>query len=407
VQVSQPCLNRLSILPARIIKKVIIPRAMLPVLQQRARERPVVVLTGPRQSGKTILARTALPNHEYVDLADPNLQDYTRSDPREFLQRLGPEVILDGAERAPEVLDHLPSGVAGGRRRFVLIGDRGALLPLVPAGACLRLLPLAHSEIARTMPFPLDNLGRFAPLRKIRGARGPDLLDVLLAGGYPPIHGKRLAPQAWLADHVRQYLDEAFDRKAFARFVRLCAGRNGLVLNLSALAADCGITHPTARRWLADLEAADLVTLLRPHSETFGRRPFKSPRLYFLDSGLLCHLLRIRSAGELCTHSARGTVFKSFVHAELTKNFLNRGQAPALWFWREPRGRGVDFIVEAGATAVPVEAKSGRTIVPDFFAPPARWCNLAGLPHPRGVVVHGGDVTRHRRGLMAVPWSAL
>ncbi len=178
-------------------------------------------------------------------------------------------------------------------------------MPLPAAASTnLHLLPLAHSEVARTRPLYLNNLGWITPFRQQRGSQRPDLLDVLLVGGYPAVH-------------------------------RQC---RGCPPPAATLAEDCGITHPTARRWLAVLESSCLITLVWPHRRHFHTRQAKSPKLFFLDTGLLCYLLRIRNANDLRTHPGRSTVFKSFVVSEFAKNFLNRRLTAGLAYWRGPRG---------------------------------------------------------------------
>ena len=399
-----------------------IPRHLLAVLQQRATRYPVVTVTGPRQSGKTTLARAAFPAHAYVNLEDPEQRSYARTDPREFLSRFTRRVIIDEAQRVPDLFSYVQVMVDADDEpgRFILTGSHNFLLmrsikqSLAGRAAVLHLLPLARRELAGLPPLSLDALadGRLEP-----GAGLPpdqDLLDALLTGGYPRIHARDLDPRVWLADYFRTYVDrdvlevlDVRDQEAFGRFVRLCAGRSGQILNLSALAADAGITHPTARSWLSVLEASFLIMLLLPHHRNFNKRLVKSPKLYFTDTGLLCYLLRIRSAAELATHGARGAVFESYVVAEFAKNFRNRGVDPDMWFWRDSRGREVDLIVEAEASTVPVEIKSGRTVAGDFFASLHYWRQLAGEDARPGVLIYGGDDMRVQQGHVVVPWWAI
>lgn len=397
-------------------------RTMQQTLRDRARQYPIVTLTGPRQSGKTTLARAAFPRYQFVNLEDPEVRDYARDDPREFLEQFSAGVILDEIQRVPDLFSYIQVIVDAEDRpgRFILTGSHNFLLmksirqSLAGRAGILHLLPLARSELVRRKPLSLSGLGKRLPRSATTATDTPDLLEVLFAGGYPRIHDKDLSPEIWLADYFRTYVERdaaevlsVRDLEAFGRFVRLCAGRNGQLLNLSALAADCGITHPTARSWISVLEASFLVKLLRPHHRNFNKRLIKSPKLHFLDTGLLCYLLRIRSPAELRSHAARGGVFESFVLAEFMKNFLNQGREPDLWFWRDSRGREVDLIVEIDGETVPIEIKSARTVAADFFAGLNYWRRLAGDEKGSGVLVYGGDECRRQKATVVLSWSVL
>jgi hypothetical protein len=239
-------------------------------------------------------------------------------------------------------------------------------------------------------------------------------MDTLFTGFYPRIHDKRLPPRDWLASYYQTYLERDVrsvinvgDLEAFGRFVQLCAGRTGQLLNLSGLAADCGITHTTAKRWLSVLEASFLVLLLRPHYRNYGRRLIKSPKLYFLDSGLLCYLLRIQTAEDLHNHPARGAIFESFVLSELHKNLVHRGERPEIYFWRDAAGHEVDFVIEAGRSQILVEAKSAQTIADDFFDGLKHLRQLSAASRGSHVLVYGGDQTYVRDNMTVVPWFLL
>jgi predicted AAA+ superfamily ATPase len=239
-------------------------------------------------------------------------------------------------------------------------------------------------------------------------------MKMLFTGFYPRIHDQNLPPRDWLSGYVQTYLERDVrnvlavgDLETFNRFLRLCAGRSGQLLNLSGLAADCGLTHTTVRRWLSILEASFIVILLRPHFKNFGKRLIKSPKLYFLDTGLLCFLLQIRSAEELYTHSARGAIFESLVCAELYKNFVHRGELPTLYFWRDSAGHEVDFLVDTGQDLIPVEAKSGQTIAADFFDNINYWRSLGKETLCSPALVYGGNQCFVRNGVVVYPWFAL
>ena len=194
------------------------------------------------------------------------------------------------------------------------------------------------------------------------------------------------------------------DLESLGRFIRLCAGRCGQLLNLSSLATDCGISHTTARRWMSALEASFLIYLLCPHHRNFSKRLIKSPKLYFLDSGLLCYLLGIRSADDLRIHANRGGVFESWVVSEALKAYYHKGEVPRLYFWRDSIGHEVDLLIDHGQILTPVEIKSGQTINEDFFKGLAYWRTLPGQNDCPAALVYGGDQSYTRRQVEVMSW---
>ncbi len=241
-----------------------------------------------------------------------------------------------------------------------------------------------------------------------------DLLTTMHTGFYPRIHDRKLDAGQWLASYVQTYLERDVrdlinvgDAEAFNRFLRLCAGRTGQLLNLTSLGADCGISHTTARRWVSLLEASFIVHLLRPHYRNFSKRLIKSPKLYFLDAGLLCYLLRIREPRDLASHALRGPIFESMVIAEILKSRLHRAKEPDLYFWRDVTGHEVDVLVDAGSRRIPVEIKSGETVASDFTAGLDYWRNLAGDADVPAALVYGGDNSYMRSGIACHSWRDL
>jgi predicted AAA+ superfamily ATPase len=242
------------------------------------------------------------------------------------------------------------------------------------------------------------------------GAAGK-VFDLLLHGFYPRIHDKHLDSHEWLGNYCQTYLErdvreivEVGNLEIFSRFLRLCAGRSGQLLNMASLAADAGISHSTARRWLSILEASFIVYLLQPHHANFNKRLVKSPKLYFFDTGLLCFLLKIRSAEELLIHSARGAVFETWAISEMLKNFYHRGKEPEIYFWRDSQGQEIDLLVECGPSTIPVEIKSGETVADDFFRMLDFWRCLPGHDQTPAALVYGGDNSYLRKNVAVYSW---
>jgi uncharacterized protein len=383
-----------------------IPRLASPLLQRLAAGFPVLALTGPRQSGKTTLARMTFPRHDYVTLEDADSRALALADPRRFLSRFTHGVVLDEVQRAPELLSYL-QGLADERRRmgeFVLTGSRqfglldGVSQSLAGRVGMVQLLPLSHAELRA------DHL---APRT---------LEETLWRGSYPALYAqqRKLEPADWYSGYVATYLERDVrqvlavgDIALFQRFVAMCAARSGQLLNLNSLASDCGIAQPTARRWLTVLQASWVVALLQPYHRNFGKRLVKTPKLYFLDTGLLCHLLRIPDAQALHTHAMRGPVFETWVVAETLKHRFNRGLPADLYFWRDNHGNEVDLVFEHQGRLHAVEVKSGSTFAPDWLGAARRWSAMTGAEAADPILVWGGDQSFELEAARVVTWRSL
>ncbi|MBN2333905.1 MAG: ATP-binding protein [Deltaproteobacteria bacterium] len=387
-------------------------------IKKAAAEYPVVTLTGPRQSGKTTLVRAAFHDYAYVSLEDPEARSFALEDPRGFLRQWRDEVILDEVQRCPELFSYIQTIVDEEDRpgQFILTGSQNFLLlksisqSLAGRCAIFHLLPLSYDELAGRPSLPVDQLGSVFPADRPIPDR--DLNDCLHRGFYPRIHDKGLEAQDWLRNYYQTYLERDVreiinvgDLEAFRRFTALCAGRTGQLLNFTNLASDCGITHTTARRWLSVLEASFIVVLLRPHHQNFCKRLVKTPKLYFVDTGLLCYLLRIRKPEELTFHAARGAIFESFVVAELYKRAFNAGVEPDYFFWRDSAGHEVDIIIDLGDEVIPLEIKSGSTLNKDFFKGLEYWQHIAGeKAKPRAALIYGGNSSVVRNAIHVYAW---
>ncbi len=379
-----------------------IPRDIESALRKLLEGFPIVTLTGPRQSGKTTLARAVFASKPYVSLEDPDIRRMAMDDPRGFLARFPDGAALDEVQRAPELLSYLQTRVdADGRMGlFLLTGSQqfgllsGVTQSLAGRTAFVELLPFSIHELDRV------------------GVRPSSLDEMLFTGGYPPLYDRGIGPRAWLSAYVTAYVErdvrqflKVLDLEAFQRFVRLCAGRSGQILNLSALATDCGITHNTAKAWISVLEASYILFQLRPHHANFSKRLVKSPKIYFYDTGLLCWLLGIQEPSQLVAHPLRGSIFETLVVSELVKTRFNLGERAALSFWRDSNGNEVDIIADLGLKLMPIEIKSGQTVNRDFFTGLERWQTLAGDLAVAPALIYGGTETYTYRGVNLYGWN--
>ncbi|MBI5785498.1 MAG: ATP-binding protein [Rhodocyclales bacterium] len=381
-----------------------IPRDSLATLARLSRGFPVLALTGPRQSGKTTLARAAFPGKPYVTLENPEQRAFAAGDPRRFLAGFPDGSIIDEVQRCPELFSWLQGWVDERRRMgdFVLTGSQQfGLMSAVSQSLAGRvglvhLLPFAQTELAGAGLAPKD-------------------LDVTLwQGAYPALYDRNLAPGDWFPNYVATYVERDVrqllavrELGVFQRFLKMCAARCGQLLNLSSLAADCGISHVTAREWLTVLEASYIVRLLPPYHRNFGKRLVKTPKLYFFDVGLAAWLLGIRDAHALASHAMRGALFENFVIGEFVKQRFNAGQPAELYFWRDNVGHEVDLLFESQGKLQAVEIKSGMTFSPDWLESAWRWRTYAGDAAFDPWIVYGGDLSFEREACRVFSWRAL
>lgn len=393
-----------------------IQRTLSERLLALAKQYPVIFLTGPRQSGKTTLARATLGDFLYVSLEDLQNREEAMEDPRGFLRRIEGKggVILDEVQRAPDLFSYLQGFVDENRGGpLVLTGSQHFLLSekisqsLAGRAAILELLPLSIAELTSRSA---RNLQTFLNLPAASETRPEfELEEILFQGLFPRIHAKKLDPITWLNGYVRTYVERDVrmisgigDLDTFSRFLGLCAGRAGNLLNASALGSDAGVSHVTAKKWLSVLRASYVIDFVKPHHQNFSKRLVKRPKLYFVDTGLLCHLLGIRKAQDLSVHPLRGAVFENFVFNELQKLFMHRGEPPPIYFWRDSRGHEVDFILDLGHRRVPVETKAGETVAADFLQSLDRYIGDSG--DPGGILVYGGHESYARKSHQVRAW---
>lgn len=382
-------------------------RKLMRVLKQRAAKIPVIAVLGPRQSGKTTLVREAFKKYAYVSLEIFEDRDLARTDPRRFFESLQNKhgIIIDEVQRVPELMSYIQGLVDAEYKPgyFILTGSQNIMLnqaisqTLAGRITILTLLPfsIAEMRINKILPKTIEQLA--------------------WKGFYPRIYAQDLDPITWYLDYIETYVERDVRQiinitqlSTFRRFIRLCAGRVGQLLNVVSLATDCGIDQRTAKAWLSVLEASYIIFLLQPYHGNFNKRLIKSPKMYFYDSGLICSLLDIQSFEQLNDHYLRGNIIESMVVSDIIKHYYNNGERPHhVNFWRDQTGNEIDCVILKRNSLVPVEIKSGKTIVNDFFRGIAFFMNLSveKLKIERGYIIYGGSRNQERSQATVLSWK--
>ncbi|MEX0968139.1 MAG: ATP-binding protein [Bacteroidia bacterium] len=375
-----------------------IARLLHPVLNDYVSQFPVIFLTGPRQSGKSTLEKT-LVGWSYVNLEDPDQRNLATNEPALFLAQLGEKAIIDEAQHVPELFSHIQLIVdENPQRKFLLTGSQNFLM----------LEKITQSLAGRTgilqlLPFSMDELAYVGKL--------PALETYLWKGSYPRIYDQNIDPKAFYNGYLNTYVERDVrsirnigDLATFRRFLGLCAGRIGQLLNMNALATETGTSVNTIKHWLSVLEASYVIYLLQPYHKNFNKRITKSPKLYFYDTGLACRLLLINKPEELLNHFARVQIFESLVITEIRKSLLNAGEMPHLYFWRDSHGHEVDLLIDQGATITAVEIKSGKNPSLNYLKGLKYWQELTSESAETSKVVYAGEQQMRTGHGDLVPW---
>lgn len=380
-----------------------IPRILSEKLAELAKGFPVICLTGPRQSGKTTLVKDVFKEYAYVSLENIDTMTAAKEDPRRFLtpyQNSG--LIIDEAQRVPDLFSYLQGVVdsSGQMGRYILTGSQNFLLlekitqSLAGRAGILHLMPFSASEVESA------------------GLLAPSLDEVLFKGMYPPLFSRPVSPADFYPSYIETYLERDVrsmknigDLALFRKFVLLCAGRVGQLVNLTSLGNEVGVDHKTIRAWLSVLEASFIVFQLRPYHRSWNKRVIKQSKLFFYDTGLLCSLLGLRKASDLATHHLRGSIYENYVIAEHIKQQYHSGIRPSAFFWRDQSGHEVDLIIEEGETIKAVEIKSSETVNSELFDGLRWFCGQTGLTPADCTLVYGGAEEQARSAGRVLPWN--
>ena len=375
-----------------------IKRKIESVLKKLSKQYPVITITGPRQSGKTTLCKNAFPDYRYVNLEAIDTRQFAKDDPRGFLEQYNNHIIFDEIQRAPELLSYLQVIIDEKKEpgQFIITGSQqfeimsNITQTLAGRTALLKLLPFSISEIQGS--YNLDSIDK-----------------LILTGFYPRIYDLSLNPTQALGDYLITYVERDLrqlaaikDLSLFEKFLKLCAGRVGQILNLQSLANDVGISHTTVRSWISLLEASYIVFLLKPWHGNVSKRLIKSPKLYFYDVGLASYLLGLENEKQVSRDPLRGNLFENLVLMEILKYRFNRGKRSNLYFYRDSKGNEVDIIYEIGRELFPIEVKAGATVTNEYFKGIKKFFKIYNHTPWGGAVVYSGKEPQLRADIKVI-----
>lgn len=381
-----------------------IKRSAAPFIQRSARTFPVVAIVGPRQSGKTTLAREIFPDYTYVNLEDFEKRAFAHKDPRDFFDVYAQKgIIIDEFQLVPELLSYIQVLVDEQKQfgRFILTGSQNFLM-----NEAISQSLAGRVAIHTLLPLSIDELKEAGLL--------PDRANtVLYQGLYPMIYTRpELNVEQWYANYITTYIErdvrqltQVADLTLFQTFMQLCATRVGQPLNLSSMANDCGVSDMTAQRWITILQASYIIYLVRPHFKNFNKRLTKTPKLYFYDCGVASSLLRLKS-DEIPLHYTRGGLFESLIITDIAKSYYNRALIPHIYFWQNVKGYEIDCVLDEGLRLIPIEIKSGQTIQSNFFDNLAHWKEVTDTPG-NAYLVYAGPEDQKRSNAHVLSWKSI
>ncbi|MBU1256301.1 ATP-binding protein, partial [Patescibacteria group bacterium] len=370
-------------------------------IKKSAKKNPIIGLLGPRQSGKTTLAKSMFPKYDYVNLELPDNLRFASEDPRGFLNRYSKYVILDEVQRVPQIFSYLQVKTDQDKinGQYILTSSQHFLM----LGSISQSLA-GRISIFNLYPFSYQELKRNRLAKK-------NLHHQIWLGGYPRIYTQKVNPIEWHNNYIKTYLEKDINLiskidnlSTFDKFLRLAAGRTGQLLNLSTLASDIGVTHNTIKSWIDLLETSGLIKLLQPYFTNINKRLTKTPKLYFLDTGLVCRLLGINSPQELSLHSQIGAIFETFLVSETYKSLANNNSPIVPYFWRDRTGLEADMLLESGTKINLYEIKSAQTIHQNPFTKLKLIKNY--LPKPAKLhLLYGGNDSQNRTNGQILSWQ--
>lgn len=354
-----------------------------------------IAIVGPRQSGKTTLVRSLFPDKEYVNFENPDTRLFAIDDPRGFLSNYPNGAILDEAQRVPEIFSYLQQVLDESKKNglFIITGSNNFLLQesisqsLAGRIGYLNLLPLTLSEINNSQT---------------------TINQIIFRGCYPSLYNEDINPNKWYSNYIRTYIERDVrliknitNLVVFERFLRLCAGRVGQLLNMNSIAVEVGVDVKTITAWISVLETSFVIFRLQPYHKNYNKRIVKMPKLYFYDVGLATCLLGIENEKQLDLNPFKGALFENLIVVDFLKTRFNKAKPNNIYFWRDNNGNELDLIIEEGVIATPIEIKSGQTITEVYFKGLKFWKKITDTIH-NSYIIYGGDTNQIRSNTITI-----
>jgi uncharacterized protein len=361
---------------------------------------PVISITGPRQSGKTTLAKMCFPDYDYVNLENPDTLDDAISDPRLFLSRHKKGLIIDEIQNYPDLFSYIQTISDDNNRvgEFILTGSQNFLLSSKISQSLAGRVYVTH-----LLPFSLSEL-------QTADLKTNSFEEYIFQGFYPRLYDRGIPAPLFYPSYIQTYTERdvrqlinVSNLHLFQKFMRLAAGRTGQMLNYSNISNDLGVDLKTVKSWFSILEQSFIVFFLQPHHQNFSKRLVKTPKLYFYDTGLVCSLLGIDNPADIELHWAKGALFENMIISDMMKNYFNRVKSPPMYFWRDNTGNEIDCLIQDGTTMKTVEIKSSTTIHSDFFKGLKHYQKLNNSSAP--YLVYAGKQEMMRKEAEIVSWS--
>ncbi len=370
-------------------------------IRQSLKKFPVVSVTGPRQSGKTTLLKSAFGEYKYYNLERLDYREMVQSDPIGFLKGAGPKVIFDEAQNLPDLFSYIQvvSDERNTSGQYILSGSQSFLLNEKISQSLAGRVSINHL-------FPFD-------INELVGTKINDVYKFILNGFYPRIYDKKIAADDFYPSYLQTYVERDVrtlksieNLNSFTRFLGLCAGRIGQVLNITSLANDTGISVNTAKAWLSILESSYIIYLLHPYYKNFNKRLIKSPKIYFVDTGIVCSLLKLADIESVKNHYLYGSLFENLVISEIIKYQYHSGKIPSLYYWRESNGTEIDCIIEKSLTEIiALEIKGGSTYSNYFLTNLKKFNSSSSKLNIKKMLFYTGESTSEISGIQVVAWN--
>ncbi len=372
-------------------------------IKSLSKKYPVIAITGPRQSGKTTLARSIFSDYEYYNLENLDYFLLAKEDPKTFLGLgSGKKMIIDEIQKLPELFSYIQVEVDEQKidGHFVITGSQ-------QFGMSEKITQSLAGRVANFTLLPLS-VKEMYDSEKLSS----DVYTNMITGFYPRIHDKKISPKDYFNDYIFTYVERDIRQikdigniSSFKKFLKLTAGRVGQVVNLSSLSSDVGVNYKTIESWLSVLEASYIIFRLQPYFKNYGKRHIKSPKIYFYDTGLLCYLLGINKKSDLKNHFALGNIFENFIISETLKNFFNKRDNKNIYYWRTQEEKEVDLIIDNSVKQIGVEIKISKTFKEEFFDDLNYWYELNKKKSSETILVYNGDINKNFKKHKIYNWK--